>query len=402
MVKARLCKWKYGKQSAVMFMIDDFANKYMTDINQGDYLGSDWGGRCLKENSMQRFIEEKLMESFPYLCITYFLVTGKRAGVVNNGNKSYTESIIQSKDFVMFLQEMCNNPHYEIAYHGVEHGAIIGDQFIQEWELFRSVDEAKKKIDEGKRLFLMATGERFWGGKYCGYKSNSFSDQSISESGFLWWCRKWDFGSMLVDSNWKTHRFELEMFNNSTVDIPSNVDGSFCSLKDIRILFSKMWRKYLRSIYFFVKYGLTIERYLDNLVNNSSIINIQEHSSPKREDKIIQSPNVIDDISTLKYILTYLKKYDLWYATGREIADYYRCYSNTVIERVGNQLKLKQKKYIGDYYLWMEFFDCETPVALKDKEGNIINGITKNNRMLFELQVPLLSEYTIVEKNTSF
>ena len=45
-MKITKCKWKYRAQAPFMLMIDYYCNKYMTDKNNGNYLGADWGGRC--------------------------------------------------------------------------------------------------------------------------------------------------------------------------------------------------------------------------------------------------------------------------------------------------------------------------------------------------------------------
>ena len=91
---------------------------------------------------------------------------------------------------------MHREPKFEIAYHGTTHGKAgeSAQRFQQEWELFHSVPEAEETINYGKEIYKEVFGDYPRGGKYCGYVSNQYSDESIDRTGFLWWCRYWNRG----------------------------------------------------------------------------------------------------------------------------------------------------------------------------------------------------------------
>lgn len=387
------CKWKGGAKAPVMLMIDDLANKYMVDKNAGEYLGADWGGRGRKKNSFIQIVDENLVRCFPYLRITLFLVTGKRADIIENGKKSYKNVCSSDSVFTAFLNEILCDPHYEIAYHGLNHGKIQDNVFIQEWALFNSIHEAKEQIRKGVGEYKKATGEVFRGGKYCGYISNIYSDSSIEEMGFSWWCRHFDGALFTREKANKKYSLEVEKFG-SVVDIPTTIDGNLISLHEINKLFS---REYLKAIYYKIKYKESIESIINTLINNGQIISIQEHTSPFREDNHIQYPNIVTDMSHLKWLFSYLQKYDLWYATGSEIADYYQAYKESNICVEGNKIKVKSnngKKCHIDLLIIPDVGKGQ--VSLFNSEN--IPLLCKNNKNIFTLEVTGQEEVYRIEE----
>lgn len=356
-MKIDKCKWPQDKKSAVVFMIDDFANKYMTFGNI-EY-GMDWGGLCKKQYSLYSFLEKELFSEFPYLKIVMFLVVGRREDIIHGGKANYTAAIDSNNEFREFLKELANDNRYEIAYHGYNHGEIKNGVFVQEWSNFSSLNDADNTIKKGCHLYEEITGKSFYGGKYCGYSTNEFSDKSIVNAGFTWWCRHWDISNYFSKEKDKNKSLKLEYFNG-VLDIPSNIDGSFLSLKLLDKFFS---RKYMRSIYYLLKYRITIERLLDELVSNNLVVSIQEHSSPYREDSKIQTPNIISDIDNIKYILNYLKKYDLWYATPNEIAEYKEVFDNTEVFLKDNILSIKTKTFTSPRRLYLKI-NCTKKICL--------------------------------------
>lgn len=365
-MKIEKCKWKYGAQTPLMFMIDDYCNKYMIDKNDGNYLGSDWGGRCRAENSFLKFIEDELLVPYPFLKITMFLVVNDRAPITEHGLKSYAKGINSDEEFVKILNELEQNPRFELAYHGLTHGKVVGNDFMQEWALFHTLEDAKKSIEIGKETYREITGRSFTGGKYCGYAANDISDISIVNGGFKWWCRHWDM-LLLKGVNDKGLNLDIDDFDG-VVDIPSTVDGGLYSL---RKYYGQSIRQVARSLYYLIKYRLTIEGIIDLLVENGFPVSIQEHTSPMREDNKRQTPNIIDDISNIKYILEYMKKYRIWYATGNEIADYYNIFKNTEINMRQSDLEviISDKSIIGKS-LWVQ--------AETNEKIRLLNAVNNN------------------------
>ncbi|HDK7174807.1 TPA: DUF2334 domain-containing protein [Clostridium botulinum] len=377
-MKIKKCKWKMDAKSPVMFMIDDFANVWV-DKNENNKLdkGEDWGHFCKESNSMWDILEKNIFTQFPEVKTTLFTVVGKRAPIINGKKKIYSETILQDDKFVDFLNKINKNKNIEIAYHGVTHGitGINRFEFKEEWETFNSLEEAIENIEKGKEILYKAIGEYPKGGKYCGYKYNEFSDRSISQTGFLWWCRHWDAQLEEVKDN-SIYNYELDKFYD-VVDIPSTIDGSFYSLKDYSKFFSK---KYFKTIYKKITEGKTIESLIDHRVKNGQIISIQEHSSPFRADDRIQYPNIVSDLNNLKYIFSYLKRCNLWYATGTEIAEYYLVYKTTSIKVIDeNRFTLDIDKNIEGKELTIsinrENISSDIITLVTPKENFILNKI---------------------------
>lgn len=373
-----------------MFMIDDFANKYMTDKSGGDYIGSDWGGRCKKPNSLYDFLQRNIFDEFPYVKMTLFLVVGRREAFIENGKPSVSRRINEDPEFEDFLRELAADERFELAYHGCTHGELRAGHFTQEWLTYSSLEEACQTVEMGKDIYYGVTGGNFYGGKYCGYESNEFSDASIAQTGFEWWCRHWD-GALFTHRDTGVEDLEPAEFQG-VVDIPSTVNGALFSLRQIQNIASK---SYLRGIYYLLRYGLTAEGILDGLVKKSQIINIQEHSSPMREDEKHQMPNVVDDISNLQYILRYLKRYDLWYATGHEIAEYWKVWRHTSVtldnERV--VVAVDRPETMGGL-VWVSLSESDGTLDeglyLRSDDGRLVTGIKSGKRLLFE--IPLTRE----------
>lgn len=367
------CQWKYGKLAPVMFMIDDYANKYMITKEEDDKLiGADWGGLCFEKGSLLDFLDENLLSLFPYIKTTLFLVVGRRTPIIMNGNESVTLAANESEAFRNVVKKISQDERFEIAYHGLTHGEIIDGHFRQEWTLFNTVEEALCCIERGKSIYKTITDAPLYGGKYCGYESNCFSDKSIAQSGFLWWCRHWDGNLVFQKKNCDGIRsLDIEMFDD-VVDIPSTIDGSMLSLKLYKHLFKK---KYIKSIYYLIRYGITIEKILNQLINRGCVISIQEHSSPLREDDKRQMPNIIDDVENLQYIFSYLKKYDLWYATGHEIAEYYKLQNETNIVIDNGRLVVKST---NDMYNGMHIW-VKSDRNIYDNSGRKIENNESNS-----------------------
>lgn len=335
-MKVEKCKWKYGKQAPLVLLMDDLANKYMTNRANGNYIGADWGGKCKEPYSWYSFVYKYLLRDYPYIKMTCFLVVGRREELIKRGKSNWSFPIDYNEEFISFLNELVNDNHFEIAYHGYTHGSLSDEGFIQEWISYKDLDEAIETITKGKMLFQRVTGQTFRGGKYCGYESNNFSDESIVRSDFEYWCRHWDAGVFSKRGN-GAENLSIERFDG-VVDIPSTVDTHLFSLRKFCFLQPKA---YLRAIYYKFRYGIDIEGVIDYLAQNGMVISLQSHTSPIREDNKRQTPNVIDDIVNIRYILDYVKKYDLWYATCAEISDYFNSYEATALQIDSNMVHVR-------------------------------------------------------------
>ena len=213
-----------------------------------------------------------------------------------------------------FFKSVNDSLKYEIAYHGTTHGKVGNTvyDFKQEWELFNSVQEAIETINKGEEVYKDVFGYYPKGGKYCGYKTNEFSDKSIDMTGFFWWCRFWNKG-LVYDKNCiiggrdlnPITNLDIKTFGeNKVIDIPSTLYGGLftgiftSNIKTLKGIVKRVLRKYL------IKKKLKEIQYL---LENKLVISIQEHISPASDGGESQTPNIIDDEKSLKFIFNYLK-----------------------------------------------------------------------------------------------
>ncbi|WP_179231909.1 hypothetical protein [Paenibacillus cineris] len=352
MMRIELCKWYNGAASPVLFMIDDLANAWVdTNSNGKVEWGEDWGFFRNEDQSSFRFLEERILREYPDVKVTFFVPVGCRVGMVIEPQLTMvSEPINATEDSRAFFRFIHHHPNYELAYHGTTHGVPgrLAADFRQEWASFGSLDEALQRIGEGLHIFEDAAGARPLGGKYCGYTSNEFSDESINSSGFTWWCRYWNRGleSGISDPTFGTDpdpltNYDIKRFGSrGVIDIPSTVNGAllngaFGSVRSPKGAVKRMLRKtYIRQKL----------RSVDALMEHQLVISIQEHIAPSRDDGKRQSPNIFDDSASLIQLFSYLKGKNVWYCTGSELADYVNTRDHSVIEHMADgRFKLRHE-----------------------------------------------------------
>lgn len=332
----KICKWKYNKDSPVMLMIDDLCNAWV-DINKNGKLDreGDFGSGMMGENSSFRFLEEEILKDFPYVRVNFYVPVGKRIGIVSKSNiEMHSAPINENEKIASFFRKIHENPKYELSYHGLTHGKAFEDpkKQLQEWETYKSLDEALEKIDEGKNIFKEVTGEFPKGGKYCGYTGSKYGDKSIDKSNFFWWHRYYNKGLDLIsddvivgkDRN-KITAFDIKEFGkNKVIDIPTTLSGGLFTN------YSKNYIKRLGKILLKHFVEKRKEEEIEFLLKNNLVISIQEHISPGRNDGKRQHPNIYDDKKSLIKILNFLKNKNVWYCTGTELAKY--CYLRKILQ----------------------------------------------------------------------
>jgi len=297
-------KWLGGAQSPVMLMIDDFSNAWHSEKGQPIWdRGGDWGGGLNRSGSAFSLLAENLLNDFPEVRVTFFTVAGKISHYVYGLPFTYAESLTHNEETKAFFRSIHDDKRFEIAYHGYDHGrpGTSTEEFTQEWNGFRSVEEACDQIKKGKDIFREVFCTYPLGGKYGGWEYNEFADESIDRSEFLWWCRDWT--PRETGQGAKSTRYEPQFFGrNCVIALPSTIHGFYWSKKQIETLLSK-----------------------------EQIISIEEHIAPIRPDGRIQRPNILDDFRELRRLFAYLRKKNVWHATGTEIATYFMAYSQSVI-----------------------------------------------------------------------
>jgi hypothetical protein len=332
MMNLEICKWFNNAASPFIFMIDDLANVWVDFNNNGVMdLGEDWGYFKRSRNSSMEYLENVILKDYPNIKVTFFVPVGIREGVISNPSIPAVSKMINvdeaSRDF---FKSLYNDPRYELAYHGTTHGKSgkRAEDFIQEWELFENLEQAIETIEYGKGIFMDVCGEYPKGGKYCGYKYNKFSDESIEQTGFLWWCRNM-FDGMDVSYFGK----------NNLIDIPATVSTETFNFlkKQVKYSLKYIIKRLIRPYYLLVKYNR-----LKYLSDNKLVISIYTHISPARVDGLRQKPNIFDDCDSIKRIFNYFKGKNVWYCTCSELSDYIRARNSLIItEETAEYFQLK-------------------------------------------------------------
>lgn len=348
------CKWYNNAIAPVLLLIDDLANVWVDTNGNGIIdLEEDWGYARDMEKSSFRFLNEVILKNFPNIKATFFVPVGIRVGVIENPKiKVISKMINCDEEIKAFFKSVDNEDKFEIAYHGTTHGKVgkTRNDFKQEWELFKSLDEAVETINKGKDIYIDVFGRYPKGGKYCGYKTNEFSDESIDKTDFLWWCRSHNKGiingrdcNASDDDLNQLSNLDIKTFgNNQVLDIPTTLNGS---------IFTGVFnpnKKTLKGIAKIILKDYLIKKKLlevDFLLKNNLVISIQEHISPARDDGRRQSPNIFDDKESLSFIFNYLKNKNVWYCTGTELAEYYILRNN--IKLIDVKDSSFEMEYIG-------------------------------------------------------
>jgi plasmid maintenance system killer protein len=391
----KIAKWKDNAQAPVIFMIDDIANVLMKKSTTDELkIGEDWGYAARDKNSMWHFLSKNLLDKFPKIKTTFFLVTDVRVAMCSEENYTYTQSIDKDKKFMEFLRYLDAHSNVELSYHGTSHGkaGLKYDDFLQEWETFSSLEDAVTETNRGKELFKKVLGHYPSGGKYCGYMAGDFGDASISKTGFKWWSYNYDY--LKWDKNDKNPAYTFDLsFNQGVVNIPTTVDASTLSLKITNKFFK---RKYLKSLYLYFVRDKSIESHLESLYNNQEVISIYEHTSPYRTDKVIQYPNIVSDIDNLNYIFSTLSQKDVWYTTCDELADYFIDRERVELDVRGNKFQLKSNEVLNRK-LTLVLSNLKEEYSLYDMDNNLlVKSIKKNEEYILSYVFHINETYQLL------
>ena len=342
-------RWMNDAMSPVMLMVDDLTNAWHNRHGGESWeAGGDWGGGLDKPNSAIRFLEERLLREYPDVKVTFFTVAGALSAYTNHQPFSHAAALDDSDESRQFFRSLAQDPRFELAYHGFNHGTP-GDKsetFTQEWRGFPSVAAAVMQTRRGLQVFSRATGVVPRGGKYGGWDYNSFAEDALNECGFVWWCRDWtprNIAGSIPDGYYEPHFFGA----NLVVSLPSTVHGQF-------------WDS----------------RQIDLLLARQQVIAITEHIAPVRPDGLIQTPNIVDDMEELRRLFKYLRGKNVWHATGSEIASYVIARERSLLYDVTREgFSMRYEGRIEDPFLTLQV-DCSAvcspqrpliEVALPDK-----------------------------------
>lgn len=288
-------KWLGDARSPVMLSIDDLTNAWHNHGKENRWEhGGDWGGGLWEPGSALHFLKDRLLRDFPEVKTTFFTVAGPISAYTHHQPFSYAAPLDATEESKQFFRSIIEDPRFELAYHGFNHGAAGArtEEFLQEWCGFSSVDAAVAQTKRGLEIFAHATGATPRGGKYGGWEYNEFAEEAVDRCGFVWWCRDWmprDVTRRIPDEYYEPHLFGPGL----VVALPTTVHGRF-------------WDRHQ----------------IDILLAQRQLIAIEEHIAPIRPDGLIQAPNIIDDIDDLRRLYAYLRNKNVWHATGSEVAAY--------------------------------------------------------------------------------
>jgi hypothetical protein len=343
-----ISKWRFGSQFPLIFMIDDLAN---IDFNLS---AGDWGARQNKPDSMYRFLKNKYISLCPELKFTFFAVAGKRC-IQSTGNYDYVEDCSMD-NFPNFLNFLCDEGH-EVAYHGLSHGSVVNEKFIQEWDHFSNQTEANVTVQEGVDLLSQSSSTTVIGGKYCGYKAGAYGHESLISNGFKWWFDSWDSNHL--------HRPDGEWVDNIFY-FPSNIDCSAYTIDMIgRVPFGKYLKSTLKDLG-----RKSIKRKMLDIIEAKGILTFQEHTSPIRTDHKTQFPNVFHDCPQIISLLKIVNRYEPWFATATEVYTYQLLRSCSVLSHKNENMHLE---YVGTQRD-AEFLVSQNATISLELQGQKISG----------------------------
>jgi hypothetical protein len=298
--------WLHDARSPAMLMVDDLTNAWHS-AGPGDRWehGGDWGGGLDAPDSAMRLLEDRLLREYPEARVTFFTVAGPISAYTRHQPFSYSAPLDASPASAAFFQRMADDPRFELAYHGHNHGTPgeRTETFLQEWRGFPSVEAAVAQTARGLETFRRTIGRAPAGGKYGGWEYNEWAEPAIDASGFLWWCRDWmprDIAGRIPDEYYEPQFFG----RNLVVALPSTLHGHFWDTRQVDLLLARR-----------------------------QVIAIEEHIAPVRPDGLVQTPNIVDDLDDLRRLYGYLRSKggDVWHATGTQIASYVIARERTLI-----------------------------------------------------------------------
>ena len=363
-------------------MIDDLSDAYI-DVYTESYK-NDWGYLCDEDNSSYHFLQQKLLTFFPHIKITFF-VPYLRHNVINEiGTLEFKKySLGERSEYTDFLKRLREEGH-EIAHHGSNHGEYtdknvqaIVNNWTHEWALFNNIEDGVKITLNGVRRFKEICNINVVGGKYCGYIARENSREIIDRCDFLYWCER---------PNFNTSEYNDDFFGkNEIISFPTTVAGnSFVRLSyitgDVQKDKKKKFLKYFQPLYNLLSY---IKIYL--LYNNTNIISVQEHISPSTTSGIVQSANIVSDMSSLHKIFSFLQKLSIWYANCEDIAKYIytREHSDIILEANRLNIIFRNKKNLKNTIISIANDEKFTLI----KDNKVYKSIKNNGLYVVDLSI---------------
>jgi len=395
-VRINIANWYNNFQSPSVLMIDDLSDAYINVYDKS--YKNDWGHLCDKDDSVFKFLSEKLLSTFPQIKITFFVPYLKHNVINNNTPQEFKKyDIGEREEFITFLLSLQNQGH-EVSHHGSNHGKYIDElnlstynNFLHEWELFSNIEEGVTITKNGQKIFQKYLKKSISGGKFCGYKQIENSLEIIDKCNFHYWCDSVNYIS-------KDYNFSF-FGTNKVISFPTNFAGNaFVRLSyktgDKKKDKKKGILKFLQPLYNILQY-----KNLNQLYLNGHIISIQEHISPATSSGLTQSANIVSDIESLQKIYKFLAKKSIWYATCDEIAKY-------IYTKENSMLSFTKEHIIIEFNNYKELEETMITVVsgsffeLEDENNNKISSTLNNKQFIVNLFIINgINKFKVVNQN---
>lgn len=322
-------------------MVDDLTDGWIDRDGTGRPTGpNDWGHALDGLGSAVAFLRDGLLREHPEVRTTFFVPVARVEDVRPASYATVFRPIDERPEFADFLRRLQADPRFECAYHGLEHGRPGPEAADYEPEFggYRSQEEAAAGLEAGRAVWRRVFGQDPEGGKYPAYTSGPHGDAAVDAAGFSWWCRRFDGSGALDDALGCSSRW---FGARGVLDVPSTVHGGALSQPPL-----PSWRPKAvasRAI-LTVLARVRLRARLDALLAGRHVITVQEHITWTRPDSARQTPNLRDDVPTLRAIFGALRSRDVWHATCGDIARYIEARERTEVRAQGGSALLVEHR----------------------------------------------------------
>jgi len=307
-VSISIHQWPNNNDAAFCLNFDDFSPFYLCGY---DY-GGDLHGKLIKQ-------QEILLSEYD-VKITHFVIpksnfffplTNKTHKIVNYSTSRYALNNIKNSSWVKYVKELISADRLEIGMHGYQH---FNKKFVKKHQEFLYDDHfnIKKKLLTSKHIFEEA-GIPIFGFRQPGWGIDKDFNlfKVIKELGFFEYIAASSLNAGLNANKLRVNNYLPSWFEQN-LNIPQNLE--------LDINMDDMIRE------------------IEQLVKKNKIISLKGHFC-----NVKWIPNNFCDANytKIKSIISYLLRYKIWYATFKEVSDYFKCISKVSIrEELSDAKKL--------------------------------------------------------------
>jgi hypothetical protein len=134
-------------------MVDDLTDGWIDEDGSGRPLGrNDWGAGLDAPGSSFRFLQDHGLASFPEVRTTFFIPVDRTEDVRPSRFPFEFRPIDRRPEFARFLRAVEQDPRFECAFHGTQHGlpgATTAD-YTPEFELHARLTEIARSAARGR------------------------------------------------------------------------------------------------------------------------------------------------------------------------------------------------------------------------------------------------------------